>query len=72
MPNELSQLQFLKALDLTGNRMRVLPPEVAEIPEIQTISISLNPVIECIDKAARRGPKQLIEFLRSDEYDAAY
>jgi hypothetical protein len=72
LPTELAQLQFLKILDLTANKVVVVPPEVAEIPDLQEIQLSLNPVLESIDKAARKGHKVLLEFLRSDQYDAEY
>lgn len=72
IPAELAQNQYLKTLDLTGNKIKVIPPEVAEIPELSNLGLSLNPVIKSIDQAARKGPKALLEFLRSDAYDQEY
>lgn len=72
VPSELAQIQYLRTLELTGNKIKVLPPEVAEIPELQHLNLSLNPVIKPIDQAARKGPKALLEYLRSDAYDQEY
>jgi len=52
--------------------LRILPPDVALIDKLEKLDLSLNPVIPEIDQAARKGVAKLIEYLKSDAYDATY
>jgi hypothetical protein len=88
LPHELGRLTKLKSFDLTSNKLTVVPPgiifyfiycmvinrqtEVAMIPTLEKLDLSLNPVIDSIDAAARKGQENLLKFLRSEEYDAIY
>lgn len=72
LPHELGALSKLKILNVSGNKLKLIPPDVADIEQIEKIDISVNPVIPEIDKAARAGMNKLREYLKSDDYDAVY
>ena len=55
-----------------GNKLKILPPDLGDLEKLEKIDVSLNPVIEQIDKAARTGMKKLKEYLKSDDYDQVY
>ncbi|PRP81076.1 hypothetical protein PROFUN_11190 [Planoprotostelium fungivorum] len=72
LPYELGKLVMLKLLDVNTNKIAILPPDVALLESIEKIDLSNNPLIPEIDAAARKGPKKLIEYLKSDDYDEVY
>lgn len=47
-------------------------PDVAEIEALQKIDLSLNPICDELDAAARKGPDVLIKYIRSNEYRTIY
>ncbi len=47
------RLSKLKILDINTNSIAILPPDVADLDNIEKIDISCNPLIKQIDEAAR-------------------
>jgi Leucine-rich repeat (LRR) protein len=72
IPHELGALSNLKILNVSGNKLKLIPPDIAAIEGIEKIDISVNPIIPEIDKAAKGGMNKLREYLKSDDYDALY
>jgi hypothetical protein len=52
--------------------LKILPPDLGDLEKLEKLDISLNPVIEQIDKAAKVNVRKLKEYLKSDDYDAIY
>ena len=44
LPHEIGQLEKLRSLDMTKNKLKLLPPDLGELEEVlQELSLSLNP-----------------------------
>jgi hypothetical protein len=63
---------LIVVLDVNNNKLRLIPPDVADLEKMEKLDISVNPLIPQIDEAARKGKKSLKEFLKSDDYDEIY
>lgn len=72
LPVEMSGLVSLKSLDVCKNLLQVLPPELGILREIRKLGIAANPWIDEIKEPAKKGPDFLLNFIRSEEYDAIY
>lgn len=72
LPVEMSGLVSLKSLDVCKNLLQVLPPELGILREIRKLDIAANPWIDEIKEPAKKGPDFLLNFIRSEEYDAIY
>ena len=72
LPVEMSGLVSLKSLDVCKNLLQVLPPELGILKELRKLDIAANPWIEELKTPAKKGPDFLLNYLRSEEYDAVY
>jgi hypothetical protein len=60
-------------LDLTGNKLTLIPPSIVTIDSLEKLEIGSNPNMhKAILSAAKKGPDQLISYLRTSEYGALY
>merc|ERR1711991_399372 len=66
LPPEIGNLAALQRLNLFANQLEVLPQE------IRKLDIAANPWIDEVKEPAKKGPDYLLNFLRSEEYDAIY
>lgn len=65
LPDELGKCESLKILDVKKNQLVVLPPTLADLKNIKTIELSLNPVTTTLNQAARGGMDSLLAHLRT-------
>lgn len=48
LPNEVSSLQHLKAIDLSRNQFQDFPEQLTALPELETINLEENEIVgEC-------------------------
>ena len=67
-----AQCRSLTLLDVSSNRLRVVPPDVAKLARLTRLDLSLNPVLPEIDAAAKHGQSRLMDYLRTDAYDELF
>ena len=72
LPVEMSGLIGLKSLDICKNVLQVLPPELGILKELRKLDIAANPWIDALKEPAKKGPDFLLNYIRSEEYDAVY
>jgi len=72
LPNEIGALTVLRSFDVSVNKLRLLPPDLGALESIEEFSLSRNPVIDELDREAKKGRAALWEYLKSDEYFKIY
>lgn len=65
-------LKSLKELHLQGNRLRLLPPELADLEELDVLKIDKNPWILPIADTYPLGKRHLFNYIRSSTYRIIY
>jgi Leucine-rich repeat (LRR) protein len=63
---------FIRIPRFVSHLSQVLPPELGLLKDLRKLDIAANPWIDEIKEQGKKGPDFLLNYLRSDEYDAVY
>ncbi|CAH6789739.1 Lrrc20 [Phodopus roborovskii] len=50
LPNEVSSLQHLRAIDLSRNQFRDFPEQLTTLPELETVNLEENEIVDCMER----------------------
>nr|XP_058154947.1 leucine-rich repeat-containing protein 20 isoform X2 [Dasypus novemcinctus] len=63
LPNEVSTLQHLKAIDLSRNKFRDFPEQLTTLPALETINLEQNEIVDVpVEKLAAMPALQSIDL----------
>jgi len=72
IPHEVAKLDQLSTLNISANKVRFLPPDLGHMPSLQNLDVSSNPLCKEIDHFARKGKKELLKYLATEQYEEFY
>lgn len=72
IPHEIAKCDSLSTLNVSANKLHYLPPDLGHMPSLQNLDISSNPVCKEIDHFARKGKKELMKYLATEQYEEFY